>query len=94
MNPPENRAEEFHFWVEIERDAAILRRKDLLRKLVTFDGDGVPHLRVARDGRCLALSGALFSRVRCTIYAQRPHPCRRVQPGDANCERARAALRR
>jgi Fe-S-cluster containining protein len=93
FNPPSNREEQFHDWVEIEPHAAILRRADLVRKLVTYDHAAVPHLRVAADGRCLALSGALFERVRCTIYAQRPRPCRRVQPGDADCERARTELR-
>jgi Fe-S-cluster containining protein len=39
----------------------------------------------------LALRGAIGKRVACTIYHHRPSPCRRVQPGDANCLRYRAA---
>jgi Fe-S-cluster containining protein len=96
VNSRENRDEGFPYWVEIERDASILSRRDLVKKLVVLDDAEVPHLRVAPDGRCLALSGKPSAedrgRVRCTIYAVRPHPCRRVQPGDANCKRARADL--
>jgi Fe-S-cluster containining protein len=90
-NLPANAAEGFTSWVEIARDDAILRRADLLRKLVVRDAGGVPHLRVAADGRCLALRGALGRDVACTIYHHRPSPCRRVQPGDAWCARYRAA---
>jgi Fe-S-cluster containining protein len=96
LNSRENRDEGFPYWVEIEDGARILRRRDLVKKLVVRDETDVPHLRVASDGRCLALSGTPSAedrgRVRCTIYALRPHACRRVQPGDANCERARADL--
>jgi hypothetical protein len=54
-----------------------------------------PHLRVmrgtwARTPRCIALSGTVGQRVSCTIYDQRPSPCRAVMPGDPYCQRARA----
>lgn len=39
--------------------------------------------------RCRALQGEIGSRVRCTVYAQRPSPCRELQPGDDRCRRAR-----
>ena len=91
VNLPENRAEGFSSWVEVEPDDPLLRRTDLVRKHVVRDADGVPHLRLADDGRCLALAGALGRAVRCTIYRDRPSPCRRVQPGDALCQRYRAA---
>jgi Fe-S-cluster containining protein len=90
VNVPSNQREGFASWVEIADDDAILRRGDLVTKLVVYDGDGVPHLRIARDGRCLALRGALGQHVACAIYPHRPSPCRRVQPGDANCLRYRA----
>ena len=89
VNPPSNREEGFTSWVEIREDDAILGRRELLRKHVTRDADGVPHLRLAPDGRCLALRGALFGTVSCGIYAYRPTPCRRVQAGDARCLRYR-----
>ncbi len=40
--------------------------------------------------RCVALQGEVGHRVACGIYAQRPSPCRAVQPGDAQCRKARA----
>jgi uncharacterized protein len=93
VNLPANRAEGFPYWVELEPGDRLLTRADLVRKLVVDDPDGVPHLRTAADGRCLALRGALGRRVSCAIYHHRPSPCRRVQPGDANCLGYRAAHR-
>ncbi len=89
VNLPSNQAEGFTTWVEIEPDARLLTRRDLVRKLVTYDADGVPHLRISADGRCLALRGAIGGRVRCDAYHDRPSPCRRVQPGDGWCLRYR-----
>jgi uncharacterized protein len=40
--------------------------------------------------RCRALQGEIGKEVTCTVYAQRPSPCREVQPGDEKCTRARA----
>ncbi|MCK6424414.1 MAG: YkgJ family cysteine cluster protein [Burkholderiaceae bacterium] len=39
--------------------------------------------------RCAALQGRVGDAVACSQYAQRPSPCREVQPGDAKCRRAR-----
>jgi len=89
VNPPANRAAGFTLWVEIDDGDRILARADLVKKLVMRDPDGVPHLRLAPDGRCLALRGAPGRDVRCAIYRDRPSPCRRVQPGDALCMRYR-----
>ncbi len=92
VNLPENRDEAFPWWVEIEDGDAILRRADLVKKLVVRDGEGVPHLRMApADGRCLALKGALGREVACAVYSLRPSPCRRVQAGDELCARYRRA---
>ncbi|MEY4760579.1 MAG: hypothetical protein RLZZ200_435 [Pseudomonadota bacterium] len=41
------------------------------------------------EPHCAALTGDVGSRVSCSIYAQRPSPCREVQPGDERCEKAR-----
>ena len=38
---------------------------------------------------CLALQGEVGRQVSCSVYAQRPSPCREVQPGDEKCARAR-----
>ena len=91
VNLPENRAEGFVSWVEVADDDRLLRRADLVRKHVVRDADGVPHLRIADDGRRLALRGALGRDVGCGIYHHRPSPCRKVQPGDEADARYRAA---
>ena len=86
-----NRAQGVAYWVEIAPDDKILQRHDLVRKLVTYDRQRVPHLRVTHDGTCEALRGEIGTKVTCSIYHQRPSPCRRVMPGDATCLRVRAA---
>jgi Fe-S-cluster containining protein len=89
VNLPSNQLEDFPSWVEIEDGDKILSRADLVKKLVVRDADGVPHLRLTGDGRCMALRGAVGRDVRCAIYSDRPSPCRRVQAGDALCMRYR-----
>lgn len=44
----------------------------------------------SRTPRCAALQGTVGQDLSCRIYPQRPSPCREVQPGDAQCSRARA----
>ena len=39
---------------------------------------------------CVALQGEVGKAVTCSVYPQRPPPCREVQPGDDKCARARA----
>jgi Fe-S-cluster containining protein len=90
VNTPENRAAGYVDYVEVEPDDRILTRGDLRRRY-TVERDGAVHLRLAPDGRCLALGGRLGGRVRCAIYAQRPSPCRRVQPGSELCLGYRSA---
>lgn len=89
-NPSENVAEGYTAYVSVEKGDEIVRRKDLMKKFVTADEDGRLHLRLAPDGRCLALKGALGKSVKCDIYHYRPSPCRRVQAGDKLCLRYRA----
>ena len=89
INLPSNRADGFVDWVEVYDGDEILERADLVRKHIVRDSEGVLHLRLADDGRCLALRGALGREVTCTIYRHRPTPCRTVQPGDALCLRYR-----
>jgi Fe-S-cluster containining protein len=40
--------------------------------------------------RCMALKGEVGESTVCSVYAQRPSPCREVQPGDSQCLIARA----
>ena len=40
--------------------------------------------------RCAALVGRVGGRVQCGIYAERPGPCRELEPGSDACRRARA----
>jgi uncharacterized protein len=40
--------------------------------------------------RCCALEGEVGKQVTCLVYAARPSPCRDVQPGDDQCNKARA----
>ncbi|MFO0722582.1 MAG: YkgJ family cysteine cluster protein [Myxococcota bacterium] len=89
-NPRENEAEGVSAYVEIAPSDSILKKKDLVRKLVVLDSEGTPHLRLAPDGRCAALQGVLGRRVSCRIYHHRPSPCRRVEPGSKLCLRYRA----
>jgi len=42
-----------------------------------------------REPRCRALEGHVGLSVTCTVYEQRPSPCRELQPGDEKCNRAR-----
>jgi hypothetical protein len=39
--------------------------------------------------RCVALQGEIGRQVGCGIYAQRSSSCMEVQPGDAQCNKAR-----
>lgn len=91
-NPPENVAEGYSAYVEISPRDEILKKKDLVKKLVILDEHGVPHLKMSKDGRCLALAGGLMKNVKCTIYHHRPSPCRRVEAGSALCLKYRAQL--
>ncbi len=88
-NSDENRAENYPWYVEIESTCKLLARADLVQRYVVRDPDRVPHVRLDDDGRCSALVGRLGRNVHCAVYAQRPRGCRRVQPGDEACLRAR-----
>ena len=39
---------------------------------------------------CQALVGEVGKVVKCSMYEQRPSPCRELQPGDDKCQKARA----
>ena len=59
-------------------------------KLVFYDRNGIPHMRLDASQRCIALRGTLGRRVFCTIYEVRPSGCRRVEAGDEECLKSRA----
>jgi Fe-S-cluster containining protein len=84
-NPNENRDEGFIDYVEVTPRDPLLDRSDLVRRLVVFNTDGHPHLRLDAGGRCLALRGKVGRRVSCTIYEMRPAACRKVEPGSERC---------
>jgi Fe-S-cluster containining protein len=89
VNPRENQREGRTDYVPVEPRARLLSRRDLVRKFVSAEANHGPHLRLLSSGRCAALRGAPGRRVRCAIYHVRPKACRTVQPGDADCQRAR-----
>lgn len=85
FNPPENQREGRVDYVLVEKGDSILKRKDLCAQYTAETADGVRHLRLAKDGRCLALRGSLGGHVNCRIYSQRPSPCKRVEAGSDLC---------
>lgn len=90
VNPPENMAEGFSAYVEIEARDMIRKKPDLLERYAR-EQDGKLHLQLLADGRCKALLGSVGGRVRCAIYHARPSPCRRVEPGSDLCQRYQRA---
>lgn len=89
-NAEQNIREGVHHWVAVEDKALLWRRKDLVKRLVVYDTQKRPHLKLTPTGECAALRGKVGRSVRCSVYHHRPHPCRRVMPGDKECLRARA----
>jgi uncharacterized protein len=67
----------------LESDAQIAA---IPEALVNSRGSG---MRCA-SSRCAALAGVIGSHASCTIYAVRPLVCRDCQPGDDECNIARA----
>lgn len=84
----------FH-WLETDPFAGGVTPVDLTEKL---DAHRVVMCgTLAPPTRCVALAGEVGHRVSCTIYAQRPGPCRDLKPAwedgtpSGQCDRARAA---
>ena len=92
VNPPDNVAEGFSDYIEIEEHDAIRQKPELLARYAhaSDPSDDKLHLKLLADQRCKALLGSVGRRVRCVIYHVRPSPCRRVQAGSALCERYRS----
>ena len=90
-NPLDNQAIGYLDYVEIRKRDNILHKPRLLERVARQNEQGQWHIKLT-DGsqRCVALEGRLGARVRCTIYADRPGPCRQVQAGTEACRKARA----
>ena len=89
VNPDENRAEGFVWYVEVPAGEKLLKRGDLLKRYCRTDQQGIVHLRLEPSHRCVALRGKLGERVHCAIYDVRPRGCRLVEAGSARCEQLR-----
>jgi len=90
-NSAANQAEGYPWYVPVDDPRSrLLTKQDLRSRYVALDPEGEPHVRLDPSGRCSALLGRLGQRVRCAVYADRPRSCRKVEPGDAACLRARA----
>lgn len=90
-NPPGNRAEGFVDYIEVDERAPLLKKPELVRRLVVVGDDDVRHMRLDPEGRCLALRGRIGKHVRCTIYADRPRACWSVEPASDLCRAYREA---
>ena len=72
------------YWAEAwSRGLPVLLVEKVTPQLACMAGTHQP------DPRCLALQGRVGEQVRCTMYEQRPGPCREVLPGDEKCLQAR-----
>ncbi len=90
-NSAQNLREGSEDWIEVADDETIVRRRRGAALLVR-GADGHHHMKLVDGGRCIALRGSIGKHVTCSIYDVRPRPCRRVQPGDPDCMRAREEL--
>jgi len=88
-NPEENRQTDFFDYVEIEPADPIMKRPELVRRLVVLDDKFVPHMRIDRHQRCVALTGRVGRRVGCSIYRHRPSSCAAFEVGSDDCLVAR-----
>ncbi|GAC1352990.1 MAG: hypothetical protein NVS3B20_09170 [Polyangiales bacterium] len=88
-NPDENREIGYIDYVEIATSDRILRKVDLVRRLVVLDDDLIPHMRHSHLQRCAALKGELGKKVGCTIYLDRPTSCHTFTAGSRRCKQYR-----
>lgn len=88
-NPNDNREIGYIDYVEIEPSDRIMKRPDLVRRLVVLDDDLIPHMRLNHHHRCVALTGKLGVKVGCSIYHDRPTICRSFTAGSKKCRELR-----
>lgn len=88
-NPNDNRELDYIDYIEIETSDRILKKPDLVRRLVVLDDDLIPHMRLNHHHRCIALTGRLGVKVGCSIYHDRPDICKRFTAGSKKCKELR-----
>ena len=88
-NPDENREIEYIDYIEIETSDPIMKKPELVRRLVVLDDDLLPHMRLNHHQRCAALKGQLGVKVGCSIYQDRPSACRSFTAGSKRCKQYR-----
>lgn len=88
-NPNDNRELGFIDYVEIEPSDRVMKKRDLVRRLVVLDDDLIPHMRLNHHHRCVALTGRLGVKVGCSIYHDRPAMCRSFSAGSKKCKELR-----
>ena len=88
-NPDENRATGYSAYVDILPIDRILTRPALVRRFVATDEAGQLHVRLDREGRCVALVGNVGRHAKCGIYVDRPRGCRVLEAGSERCKSAR-----
>jgi Fe-S-cluster containining protein len=88
-NPENNRELGFIDYVEIDPSDRIMKKPELVRRLVVLDDDLVPHMRLDHLHRCAALTGRLGVKVGCSIYHDRPEMCRTFKAGSKKCKELR-----
>jgi Fe-S-cluster containining protein len=88
-NPDDNREIGYIDYVEIKPTDPIMKKPDLVRRLVVLDNDLLPHMRLNHLHRCAALTGQLGVNVGCSIYHDRPTLCRAFSAGSKKCKELR-----
>jgi Fe-S-cluster containining protein len=89
-NRDQNREIDYDEYVEVLPRDRLRKKPELLAKLTFTNDKGEVHMRlVGVNQRCCALTGRLGESVSCSIYDLRPAVCRRVEPGDDECRKAR-----
>jgi hypothetical protein len=89
-NLDQNKPLGFVDYVAVHPDDRLLRNPKLVRRFVVYNERNEPHMRLDRDERCAALRGIVGRSTECSIYDDRPSPCRSMQPGSEGCRRSRA----
>lgn len=88
-NPDENREIGYIDYIEVDPHDRIMKKPDLVRRLVVLDDDLVPHMRLSQHQRCAALTGRLGEKALCSVYQDRPSVCREFTAGSKRCKQYR-----
>ncbi len=88
-NPDQNREIDYVDYIEIDPHDRIMKKPELVRRLVVLDHKLRPHMRLNQHQRCVALGGRLGAQVGCGIYRERPTVCREFEAGSKDCKKYR-----